>query len=704
MIETRSQYHVALSDIGLVLQGSPEQPGYAMGQASTFNSRYAQGDRGYDDFSKWWYWSQTDWFQGIKDSTSWEDDGKFFGSRNIDVWSEIGTIKLANSTSQDEDFPNGEEIICGGIFEVDGSVKQYTGNSDNATSGYPKVYQASVGVGQTWTDIAGTAIGTNQTVVSQLSARLGLLWVSTTGSGTTYVLMSWDGTSWVDHSANMNTGSGISFSQESSRCHVTVEGTFYAFVDGGDAYALVKTSTAAPSVSGDWTLAFEKTNTNSLPVACAEYGGSIYYILRVTSSLAELRKYDIVNAVESLVASFKGVTPGTFGVGDKYFHNLNGKLIITLPPNEIWEMNGSTLTRLYDKDVFKDSLGFLETNLSEGGVLADNKIWWGNLMYNGENFFNSFLANTDTDSHRVEPIYSDTSDRIFFTTSNDETDLYVYLNGQSTYKSTADANYIIFNQFDNVSGIDKLMYSVTLIFKKFASAQTIVVEYLTDELASSSTWTVLGTASYSIDGASATEKTLYFPVNTTCKKIWYRIKLDGDGTNTPALQDVITAYLPRPYVDRQWTLNFDCGNALQLLNTSMENRTGREIKGKIEQAWLTNQIVDFQDLDYGSTAINDGSNMSSSATSVTVDDTSEFPETGRLKIEDEVIYYTGKTPVSFTGLSRGQKGTKAVEHANNVTVHNGYKVIIQSFNVNMPILNNGKDLEYIVSVSLREVI
>lgn len=705
MIETRSQYHVALADIGLVLQGSPESPAYAMEQATTFNSRYAQGDRGYDDFSKWWYWSQTDWFQGVKDSTSWEDDGKYFGSRNIDTWSEVGTVKLAHSVAIDEDFPVGEEVICGGVFEVDGTIRMYTGNSDNASTGYPKIYRASEGVAQTWTEIAGTEIGTQQATVSQLSARAGILWISTTGAGTTDVVLTYDGSAFTDQSANLNTGSGISFSQASSRCHVPTSEKMYVFVEGSDAYALVATTSTNPSTSGEWTLVFEKTNTNASPCSCIEYGGSIYYLSRLSTTIAELRKYDIANDVESLVTTFKGVTLSTFGVGDKYFHILGGKLIITLPPNEIWEFDGSALTRLYNKDEFKDSLGFLETNLTEGGVMSDSKIWWGNLMYNGDNFFNTFLNSTNSDGSRMEMIFADSSDRLWFVSTADETDLYVYrADSSALYKSTADANYVILNQFDNVAGIDKLFYSVTLIFKKFASGQSIVVEYLTDEMASGSSWTTLGTASFSIDGASATEKTLYFPVNTTAKKIWYRIKLNGGGTDTPSLQDVVTAYLPRPYVDRQWRLNFDCGDTVQLLNKSLENRRGRDTKGRLEQAWLTNQIVDFQDLDYAATAINDGSGMTAVATSVTVDDTSEFPEAGRLRIDDEVMYYTTKTPTSFTGISRGQKGTKAVAHSNDATVHNGFKVIIQSFNTSIPVVNKGKDLEYVVGVSLREVI
>lgn len=703
MIETRSQYHVALADVGLVLQGSPENPGYVLEQASTFNSRYAQGDRGYDDFSKWWYWAQTDWFQGIKDSTSWEDDGKFYYSTNVDVWSEAGAMKLAKIVTADEDFT--ERIVCGGVFEVDGTTKQYIGTRDNG-SGRPQIYQASTGAGQTWSEISSTTFGTNQSTVAHMSGRAGILWVSLTGAGATDLVNTWDGTTWTDQSSFIDIGAALSFTASSSRCHVTVGNTMYVFLDDSlnDFTALVKTTVTNPTASGDWSLVFEKANADSVPVACAEFQGSIYYLF-VNNPVAELRKYDIANAEDSLVETFKNVSIESTGVGDKLLTVFNGYLVITLD-QEIWKFDGASLERLFKIDSYKDSdIGEEATPFLDAGcVSSDNKLWWGNLMFDGVNFFNTFKNASDTATEHLYPLYSDGDGVLFFTDTADDSILSYYSLASSSYKSTVDKNFLVMSQFDNVSGIDKLLYSVTLIFKKFSSGQTIEVEYLTSELNSSSTWSSLGTASYSLDGASATEKTLYFPVNTTAKKIWYRIQLDGDGSNTPVLYDVVTAYLPRPYVDRQWRLNFDCGNTLELLNRGLENKTGREIKNRIEQAWMTNQIVDFQDLDYASTAINNGAGITDVATSMTVDSTAEFPESGRLRVEDEIMYYTGKTPVSFTGLSRGQKGTKAVSHSDNTTVHNGYKVIVQSFNARVPVLNTGRDIEYIIGVSLREVI
>jgi hypothetical protein len=60
--------------------------------------------------------------------------------------------------------------------------------------------------------------------------------------------------------------------------------------------------------------------------------------------------------------------------------------------------------------------------------------------------------------------------------------------------------------------------------------------------------------------------------------------------------------------------------------------------------------------------------ITSSATFANVTSTTKFPSTGSLVIDSEVIYYTGKTGTSFTGLLRGRTGTTAAAHASGVQV------------------------------------
>ena len=66
----------------------------------------------------------------------------------------------------------------------------------------------------------------------------------------------------------------------------------------------------------------------------------------------------------------------------------------------------------------------------------------------------------------------------------------------------------------------------------------------------------------------------------------------------------------------------------------------------------------------------DGSGLASDATvtTVTVDSAAAFPSSGYIKIEDEIIEYTGTTSTTFTGLIRGSLNTTATTHADNEAV------------------------------------
>lgn len=60
--------------------------------------------------------------------------------------------------------------------------------------------------------------------------------------------------------------------------------------------------------------------------------------------------------------------------------------------------------------------------------------------------------------------------------------------------------------------------------------------------------------------------------------------------------------------------------------------------------------------------------LSDSATTITVDDTTSFDSSGRIKINDEYITYTGKTGTTFTGCTRGNLSSTADEHDDNTPV------------------------------------
>jgi hypothetical protein len=323
------------------------------------------------------------------------------------------------------------------------------------------------------------------------------------------------------------------------------------------------------------------------------------------------------------------------------------------------------------------------------------------LVYDGTAFYNTYLDTTDDQTKTFYPLTTDASDVMYYTGSAGR-DVKKQNNSGTVYKgATDDKNYLILSQFDSVSGVDKLAYSTTVLFAPLVTGQSIEVEYLLGELTSSASWSALGTASYTLDGGSVTEKTFLFGDAVLFKKIWFRVKLQSAGTDTPTVNDIVTAYLPMPVFKKTWTLNINAADDLRRLDGQLVEKTGRELKSLLEIAWWTKSILDFQDVDYASTAI-DGSDCTASATTITVDSTHDSPEQGRIRIEDEEIFYTSKTPTTFVGCTRGARSTRAIAHANNTVVNNAYKVLITDMQTRAPIMLEDKELEWVVNISLKE--
>ncbi|MFL2830128.1 MAG: flagellar hook-basal body complex protein [Candidatus Puniceispirillales bacterium] len=57
-----------------------------------------------------------------------------------------------------------------------------------------------------------------------------------------------------------------------------------------------------------------------------------------------------------------------------------------------------------------------------------------------------------------------------------------------------------------------------------------------------------------------------------------------------------------------------------------------------------------------------GAQITTTATTMTVDSTDGFEDNGFIRINNEIIQYTGKTATTFTGLTRGVSGTTATTH------------------------------------------
>lgn len=69
-----------------------------------------------------------------------------------------------------------------------------------------------------------------------------------------------------------------------------------------------------------------------------------------------------------------------------------------------------------------------------------------------------------------------------------------------------------------------------------------------------------------------------------------------------------------------------------------------------------------------STLINQAGGINNAVTTITVDSTAGYAPYGRIRIDSELIDYTGMTATSFTGARRGIGGTTAAAHADNTPV------------------------------------
>ena len=258
--------------------------------------------------------------------------------------------------------------------------------------------------------------------------------------------------------------------------------------------------------------------------------------------------------------------------------------------------------------------------------------------------------------------------------------------------------FITTNVFDaNIPALDKLFYDVTITFDALVSGQAIEVQYSTND---GSTFTSLGTASFTTDGAII-NKSFLFGASIVTKKMILKFILTGGGSNTPSFNDYSCRYLPFVNYTKLWNLNINCGDEVKRLDGRLMETTARQLKGILEGAWWNKSVLDFQDFDYATTLL-DGA-LNNSDTTITVDSTDDFPEQGRLKVDDEEILYTGKTRTTFMGCTRGSRETLAVLHSNNAVINNAYKVVLTDLQYRIPVALKDKELEYTVGLSLREV-
>ena len=500
------------------------------------------------------------------------------------------------------------------------------------------------------TDVTSDIVDTSYTAGRLVKEVLDTLWAGYDASDSLY-LKSYDGSDW-------NLAFSIDFCSWEG-------GDFEYFTGDGKYYALVKSTKENKAILYQWQ-----------------------------GSGNPLKIYEWINYIP-------GQTGGLFSGTGKSLKDYKNKLYILLQnystgKSKVVSLNSSgVLNEEYTStSTAEDSYTALKTDFQYGfvehngllyctGAVTDGTYWWGgnNATVNGFAPMCSFLL-------------SGAEDYTLWGTSSSGDGNNLRLD-ELLLTTGTDYAFLETNPFNaSLPNSDKLWLQLTLNFETFTTGGEIVAQY---DIGSG--FVTLGTISYTDNGA-INNYTFDFPANTTSKTIKVKFKIKGYST---VIHNFTVAYLPSINAKFQWDLSVKLMDNLILLDgNTRESKKADTLRSVLKNDYFNKNIVAFQDIDYAETTLTDDP-LSSTATTVNVASTSAFPEQGRIKIENEEILYTRRTATSFTGCTRGARGSTAVSHALNTAVNNGYNVLISNYAEQTPIGTESKVKESLVTLRLIEI-
>lgn len=666
----RNLYNCAIDGQGYLLSGTPLAPARIMRESSVFGTFPTQVDLEYKDSSQFLPWAQTD-FSGGFQFEKWSDNAGFKKGTGLDYISKYGELTLLNAKSATvKDF--GAGFTFGAAVEYDRDTVGLVIGVTKA-AGASELWKLSTAdspaaiTGGTWANVDA---------VHDMDELQGLVYIGlTVSSGNP--LKTYSGSAVADI-----TLTGALASSLVIRMVKRIETRLYV---GG--YTQTAADGDALMYSDDegttWTAIITKLGKNRQITHGVDNLGTLYFLIE-DGSRTEL--WWCNDTITTQIYRWENLTTPRIKawLGKVYVEGeQDGKLMR-------FEWNGATL-----RAVFEEKITGLDLAPSPMVVYKNNLHSYG-LVYDGLFHFPSWIFKYTANKIYPFTVFGSSTTQVPYFYGLSTTNLIITKLNTSAYLTTGNVITGIFN--GGKSAVDKLWNSVTISFKALVTGQTIVVEYSLDD---EGNWVNIGTISPT---AGEIEKTLSFANNITSKRIQVRLTLTGGGTNTPTLYDFIVRFLSLTDNRFEWILKLNCSDNLMLLDgKTFEPKRASELRNLLMTARFDNQIIVFQDVDFAETLINDASNITATATTITVDSTEDFPEQGRIKIELEEILYTGKTAVAFTGCTRGVRGTKKATHADNKAVNNSYNVVITNISEENPVAPKAKTLESTVNVALREV-
>ncbi|MCD5384936.1 MAG: hypothetical protein LRZ94_01315 [Candidatus Pacebacteria bacterium] len=656
----RTLYNCAINGQGYILHGIPERPARRMTEARPIGAEPRQFDIEYHDASSFFPWVQTDWAGGFQEE-KWKDQATFKSAFGLEFIKKYGQLTLLNNHSLVKDVGAGYTFGSHLIYNKELLI----GCNHGTTAILGRLTSADV-----WTTL--TTGWTSITQVNSQEELQGKAYLALKRStGTEKCLQSWDGSAFVDATGNAAASSEwrmvkrIEKRLYASNFKSTADGDRLLFSDDGGT---------------TWTEIITKTGKNRKITQGVDSLGTLYFLIEDfprtelwwCNDTIIIQIYRWENLTNPRIMSWLG---RVYVEGKE-----DGKL-------RRFEWNGAVL-----RNIFEERIDGLDVDTSPMIIYKNNLLSYG-LIFDRTFHFPSYTFKYAANKVYPFEVFGGADSQVPYFYGIDGTSLKISKLA-STYLTTGNVVTGIYNA--GKPAVTKLWHSITLSFKELVTGQTIKAEYSTDDEA---TWAEIGTISPVV---GETEKTLYFAVDTSTKRIQLRLTLTGDGTNTPTLYDFIVRFLHLPDDKFQWTLTLLCQDNLILLDgKTRESKRADELRNLLQIAQVQNKIVEFQDVDFAETLLNGA--LTATATTITVNSTNKFPEQGRIKIGQEEMLYTGKTATAFTGCTRGARGTVKSSHLDNAIVSNKYNVIITSLAEVNPVAPKPQTTESLVSVRIIEV-
>lgn len=669
-----------------MLRGAPNAPAYTRSVVPSQVNRLAISDLAYSDFAGQgiFYLAQTDWSGGIKTESIWRDDAKYYYSSNIDAFSRPGEISVTKSLTLNNSF--GGIVTCGVSAKVAGSNNQYVGTVK--ISSHLRVYKYD---GASWSDVAGTTFGANNANAAAIFGHKDRIFVSNVGTSNDLVVNDYNGSSWTNHSPAINIAMGWDATNSRAACESA--GKIYVGLDATTQCGIV----SSDNLGVTWTKEVD-LGYGAKIIAMATFFDKIYYLVySLTGDYAELRVFNPVDSTDASVIFFAGSFQ-SYGVNGKILRVFNGKLVISIH-NKIYEFDGNDFSKIFENDSKKVAIGLeASANLDFGCVEKGERLYWGNLVYDGSSFFNFKKVYDDGTGGTLLPIFCDASDRLWYYSDLSASDVYI---DASTYKETTAKNFIVISEMSPVVSIDKLLHSATLIFEKLVANDEIKIEYSIDNRSS---WTTAANLTYASEGGSIIKREIIIPGSVIFNKIWWRISMaNTGGSTTPTILDFIMAYRPIPNYKNRWQMRLNMSDGIKLLNKQNDDREGDDMNSQLWNEKLAKRHVKFQDIDYVECTLR--TSMTKTQTSALISAVKKLPMQGRIRAVSgsvaEEMYYTSAKSDRILGINRGVRGTTARAYLSGQVLDNGYDAFVDDITTNLSFTDE-KKTESIAQVLLIE--